>query len=102
MTTLTTMLLDFLLNLLRDPEAAADFRADPEHALASAGLSGVGSDDVDAIMPAVLDCTTVNASSFDRNYNTGGDGARPAMTRIGGDRPGPYPTTTVIRQGPRP
>ena len=38
MTTLASSLLDFILDLLRDPAAAEEFQADPEQALASAGL----------------------------------------------------------------
>src|SRR4051812_33501018 len=74
MTTITTMLLDFLLGLLRDPEAAAAFREDPMGALEDAGLAGVTDDDVDAVMPVVMDVCTIN-SSFDREYIAGGNGA---------------------------
>src|SRR5690554_7294868 len=73
MTAITTMLLNFLLDLLSDPEAAEAFRDDPQAVLEEAGLGDIGSDDVDAVMPVVLDASTVN-SSFDREYNTGGDG----------------------------
>jgi hypothetical protein len=36
-----TSLLDFTLNLLKDPQAQADFRASPEHVQAAHGLTGV-------------------------------------------------------------
>ncbi len=38
MANLATSLLDFILDLLRDPETAAEFRADPQGTLDSAGL----------------------------------------------------------------
>ena len=58
-TNVVTTLLDFILDLLRDPSAARDFDADPHAALASAGLSDVGPADVDAVMPMLADCSTV-------------------------------------------
>ena len=73
---ITTMLLDFLMNLLRNPAAADEFRADPQGALDDAGLGSVCSDDVDAVMPVVLDLAPVIG---DREYNTGGNSA------VGGD-----------------
>src|SRR6185312_121177 len=74
MPTLASSLLEFIMNLLRDPRAADEFNADPDAALASAGLSNVCSDDVDAIMPVILDYAPVGSgSSFDREYNTGGN-----------------------------
>lgn len=39
-------LIDFLLDLLRDDDAMAEFERDPDAALAAAGLSGVTADDV--------------------------------------------------------
>ena len=41
MANLATSLLDFILDLLRDPETAAEFRADPQGTLDSAGLCDV-------------------------------------------------------------
>ncbi|MET1153749.1 IniB N-terminal domain-containing protein, partial [Arthrobacter sp.] len=74
MPTLASSLLEFIMNLLRDPRAADEFNADPDAALANAGLSNVCSDDVDAIMPVILDYAPVGSgSSFDREYNTGGN-----------------------------
>ncbi|MCU1634709.1 MAG: hypothetical protein JWM61_3361, partial [Micrococcaceae bacterium] len=78
MTTLASDLLDFLMNLFNDADAANEFISDPEAALAQAGLSNVCMDDVDAVMPVVLDYAPVsfggnNDSSFDRRYDTGGN-----------------------------
>ncbi len=50
---MTTSLLDFILNLLSDSDAKAAFVADPDHALADAGLSNICSEDVsDALSQA--------------------------------------------------
>nr|WP_286279381.1 IniB N-terminal domain-containing protein [Naasia aerilata] len=51
------------MNLLRDPAAASAFLHDPEGALDSAGLGGVCTDDVDAVMPVILDMAPVAAIS---------------------------------------
>lgn len=39
--TAATSLLDFILNMLKDPQAQAEFRASPEQVLAINGLTGV-------------------------------------------------------------
>ncbi len=49
MTNVATTLLDFILNLLNDPEAMAAYQADREGALTAAGLGGCG-DEVDAAL----------------------------------------------------
>ncbi|PFG38736.1 hypothetical protein ATJ97_1222 [Georgenia soli] len=95
MTTIANMLLEFLMKLLRDPEAAAAFRSDPDKALEAAGLGGVCTDDVEAVMPVIFDYAPVRVdSSFDRDYGTGGNDAaiggsfpRPGHDRPGHDRP---------------
>ena len=61
MTTLASSLLDFILDLLRDPAAAEEFQADPEQALASAGLDDVCAADVHAVMPMLADFAPVGA-----------------------------------------
>ena len=53
MTTLASSLLDFILDLFRDPAAAAAYDEDPARALADAGLGDVHPADVDALMPMV-------------------------------------------------
>ncbi|MGA8789948.1 MAG: IniB N-terminal domain-containing protein [Paenarthrobacter sp.] len=74
MPTLAQQLVQFLMSLFNDPDAAEDFVRDPEAALAAAGLRDVSSADVDAVRPVVLDYAPINArSSFDREYNTGGN-----------------------------
>jgi hypothetical protein len=73
MPTLANQLVQFLMSLFNNPAAVQEFLNNPEHALEGAGLREVSSADVDAAMPVVLDYApiTVNASSFDRDYNTG-------------------------------
>jgi hypothetical protein len=53
--TAATSLLDFILNLLRDPQAQAEFRASPEHVLAANGLTGVSAADIHETLPLVTD-----------------------------------------------
>jgi hypothetical protein len=53
-------LLDFILSLLSDSEAAAEFYADPDGALKSAGLGDVCGDDVHSVLPLVLDYAPVS------------------------------------------
>jgi hypothetical protein len=77
MPTLASQLVQFLMSLFNNPHAAQAFLADPEQALSDAGLGDVSAVDVHAAMPVVLDYApiTVNASSFDREYNMGGNSA---------------------------
>ena len=74
MATLASTLLDFLLSLMSDPAKVAAFNDDPEGTLAANGLGSVCTDDVDAVMPVVIDYAPVRMdSTFDREYNTGGN-----------------------------
>jgi hypothetical protein len=66
----TQSLLDFILNLMRDDGAKAAFVADPERALADAGLSGVCSEDVSDAMSYVAEYHPVTFVG-DRAYNVG-------------------------------
>lgn len=57
-TTLATMaeaLIEFILNLLRDPEAASEFDENPEAALSSRGLNNLRPEDVCAVAPVIVD-----------------------------------------------
>ena len=69
MANITTALLDFLMGLLRNPQAGADFAADPDTALQNAGLQGICAADVDAVLPVALDFSPVG----NREYDTGGN-----------------------------
>jgi hypothetical protein len=61
--TAATSLLDFILNLLKDPQAQAEFRASPEHVLAANGLTGVSPADVRGTLPLVTDNRYVGLNS---------------------------------------
>jgi hypothetical protein len=58
MSNVVTTLLDFILDLLRDPTAAAEYDRDPHAAIQNAGLD-VSPADVSASMAAVSDCSPV-------------------------------------------
>lgn len=57
-------LLDFVMALLRDPQAAARYAADPAGALADAHLSGVTIADVQNLIPAVSDSLAMATPDF--------------------------------------
>jgi hypothetical protein len=67
MSNVATSLLDFILDLLSDPEAAADFQEDPEAALEDAGLGDLCAGDVDAILPMLADYAPVGIGGGSRN-----------------------------------
>ena len=69
MANITTALLDFLMGLLKSPDAGAAFAADPDTALQNAGLQGICAADVDAVLPVALDFSPVG----NREYDTGGN-----------------------------
>jgi hypothetical protein len=73
MPTLANDLVQFLMHLFGNRKAIQAFLDDPERALSEHGLGNVCLADVDAAMPVVLDYApiTVNAPSFEREYNTG-------------------------------
>lgn len=57
-------LLDFVMALARDPQAAARYAADPAGALAAAGLPGVTVTDVANLMPVVTDSLAMATPDF--------------------------------------
>jgi hypothetical protein len=59
MSNVVTTLLDFILDLLRDPDAAADYERNPHAAIQNAGLTGVTPADVSSAMGMVSDCSPV-------------------------------------------
>ncbi|MHC6593096.1 IniB N-terminal domain-containing protein [Arthrobacter sp. C152] len=76
MPTLANDLVQFLMHLFGNPEAARDFLEDPERALSDHGLGHVTSADVDAAMPVVLDYAPISVNAaFDRDEHTGSNGA---------------------------
>ena len=54
-------LLDFVISLVRDPDAAARYAADPGRAIADAHLTGVTSADVNNLLPMVSDSLSMAA-----------------------------------------
>ena len=57
-------LLDFVMALVRDPDAAARYAAGPAAALDAAGLAGVTSADVDSLLPVVTDSLAMSSPDF--------------------------------------
>jgi hypothetical protein len=68
--TMTQTLLEFILNLLRDSDAKAAFIADPDRALADAGLSEVCGEDIADAMSYVAEYHPVTLVA-PREYNLG-------------------------------
>lgn len=55
MATIADALIEFILGLLGDPEAAAEFAEDPEGAFEAAGLGDICAADVRSVAPVVID-----------------------------------------------
>jgi hypothetical protein len=66
--TTSTSLIDFLMSLLRDPEALAAYQDDPSGYLASCGLSNVSPADVHDALVLLEDNQTAD---FSRDHNVG-------------------------------
>ncbi len=62
-------LLDFVMSLVRDPQAAAQYAADPSGALAAAGLPGVTITDVQNLIPVVTDSLSTATPSFGQAFD---------------------------------
>ncbi|MGW0161456.1 Rv0340 family IniB-related protein [Mycobacterium sp. NPDC003323] len=60
-------LLDFVMALVRDPDAAAQYAADPAGAIAAAGLTEVSSVDVDQLIPVVTESLSSAVPTADAN-----------------------------------
>jgi hypothetical protein len=56
-------ILEFFLGLLRDPEAATAYRADPARALQVAGLGALSPQDIAAVAPIVAESALVTGDS---------------------------------------
>lgn len=59
--TIADALIEFILSLLRDPDASAQFAAAPEDTLERRGLGGVTQHDVRSVMPVIVDHPAVTA-----------------------------------------
>lgn len=53
--TIADALIEFILSLLRDPAAVAEFNAAPEETLAKRGLADICGEDVRAVVPIIVD-----------------------------------------------
>ncbi|MBP8837377.1 MAG: IniB N-terminal domain-containing protein [Dermatophilaceae bacterium] len=71
MATIADALIEFILGLLGDPEAAAEFAEDPEGAFEAAGLGDICAADVRSVAPVVIDRPEViSVSAPDVTVNT--------------------------------
>lgn len=75
-------LLDFVMSLVRDPQAAARYAADPTQAIAEAHLTGVTSADVNQLIPMVSDSLSMSTpggtGGFTEHGNVWASGAATA------------------------
>jgi hypothetical protein len=62
-------IIDFLLNLMRDENARAEFEQDPQGTLARAGLEGVTGQDISDARLQLADSGTVRASGDDETHS---------------------------------
>ncbi|WP_127474155.1 IniB N-terminal domain-containing protein [Microbacterium sulfonylureivorans] len=77
--TIAEALIEFILSLLRDPDAAAEFEDDPHGALSARGLSHVSAADVAAVTPVIVERTTVVPHS---NPHGGSNQAQPSSDPV--------------------
>jgi hypothetical protein len=96
---MATTLLDFILNLLRDSDAKAAFLANPEKALADAGLSDVCSEDVSDAMAYIAEYHPVSYVG-NREYNVGNSSVSQHASSYQPDPPvyHPDPHATAVQQ----
>jgi hypothetical protein len=85
-------LLDFVMSLVRDPDAAAHYAADPTQAIADANLTDVTSADVNHLIPVVAESlssavpsTGADAFAVDSAHNVWTSGAATAAFDAFGD-----------------
>ena len=73
MSTIASTLLDFILDLFRDPAKAAAYEADPHGALEAAGLGGTTPEEVADLVPMVQDFSTYGGWNGGRDAEGGRD-----------------------------
>jgi hypothetical protein len=66
-------LLDFVMSVVRDPDIAAQYAANPAQAIADAHLTDVTSADVNNLIPMVSDSISMAAPSFGADHSTDGN-----------------------------
>lgn len=76
--TIADALIEFILSLLNDPDAAAEYDANPEAALASAGLAECTAEDVRAVAPIIVDRPDVHPNP---HPNPPGPGPKPPVEK---------------------
>lgn len=76
--TMANSLLDFVMSLVRDPDAAARYAADPALALADAGLNDVTSADVQNLIPVVSESLSMAFPSVSPSHGLDAFAAEPA------------------------
>ncbi|HEY7052047.1 MAG TPA: Rv0340 family IniB-related protein [Mycobacterium sp.] len=80
-------LLDFVMTLVRDPDAAARYAEDPHRAIADAHLTNVTSVDVDNLIPVVSESLSMAAPAHDAaDANVWASGAATAAFDAFGDQ----------------
>lgn len=81
LSTMANALIEFILSLLRDPDAAAAFDQEPEAALAGAGLGDATYGDVCAVMPLIYDNpNVVQTAGAAVPAGASGPGIQPAVS----------------------
>ncbi|MCF6390804.1 Rv0340 family protein [Mycobacterium sp. MBM] len=75
-------LLDFVMSLVRDPDAAARYAADPAAAITDAGLPDVTSADVDQLIPVVAESVSSAVPGLDA---TSWAGSVPSVDGVDGN-----------------
>jgi len=91
--TVADALIEFILSLLRDPAAVAEFKADPQKVLDSRGLGDIGADDVRAVAPVVVDHPSVSLRPQGPSHPGPGPGPTHPVYP-----PSPHPEPPVIRE----
>lgn len=75
-------LIDFLLSLLHDHEARAEFARDPDGVLARHGLDGVTAEDVRDVAPLLADCSGVRVRDDGGSHHGGQHGPAAEIHRV--------------------
>ncbi len=91
-------LLDFVMSLVRDPDAAARYAADPARPIADAHLTDVTSADVNNLIPVVSESLSTAAPTHRRG---GLVGDRPATCGPAERRPPHSTRSTTMCRSPR-
>ncbi|WP_261165285.1 IniB N-terminal domain-containing protein [Microbacterium sp. Marseille-Q6965] len=93
--TLATMadaLIEFILSLLRDPTAAAEFEEDPQGTLAARGLNNASPADVCAVAPVIAERPAVVAVHHDHDH-----GVAPKPAPKPAPEPDPDPVVREVK-----